>query len=1593
MADFKLAAELEITGVNASKALNSLRSQLNGAFNTSNITKLDTALKAPTITLQEISKAADDASKSTKRATTSIKGTANAMQDFGDKAGLALRRFAAFSLAAGATFGTFSVIRKQLADAIAFERELVRVAQVTQSSLGALSGLRREIGSLSVEFGTSASTIANTAQVLAQAGLSARDTEIALRSITQSNLSATFKDIGNTTEGVIASMRQFGIQAEDVGQTLDIVNAVAGKFAVESNDIITAIQKAGSVFSTSSRGIVEGNEALAQFAATFTSIRATTRESADTIATGLRTIFSRLQRPKTIEFLRQFGIELTDLEDKFVGPYEALQRLGDGLRQLDPRDLRFAAIVEQLGGLRQVSRVIPAIQQTALANEALSVALGSQGSVAREAALAQETLSVKIQSTRENFADLFREIADTGSFKAMVNSLLELANAFIDVAKTAKEVLPILAALGAARGISFGAKAIPSFVRRVRTNTPGFQTGGKIPGVGSGDKILFAGEPGEFVLNRNAVKQIGVQNLHKINKNIPRFQTGGQLGGSGGNGGSNFSKLFQTNLGFNIASREYIKIVAELGVTQREAIANIIGLSKESKGAGEAINKLNDLLRKAGSDIRRNQVNSVRSQNQSRLSSFYHNSEPIPRNRALVGPLNPLGVPVGLPTPQTRGPIPGQSLLMGPISNRRPGVARNRSLSGPLSEEDQILGVLNGFNDRAAGEYIAGRRTSVRSQLLAGRPGGGTSADVRSQILDQQIISRRNRQAELVRQARANSQLSPSQLSSLSSVTADFSSPAFDPSNTSSQRDGRFSRHARTRARLARTRLRRRFTGRGGRVAAGGLGALAAIQASGGGFDPGSPVGDAAQSSLFAFGGARLLGLNPITAGVGAVAAGASSFLSARTQQNTDKAVEKLNTSISEVSSIFEKFTGRFDSVANGELGRSLKRFSANFNALREDQIRRTSTGSSIAGAIGGGLGMSDDVNARIASGRGSLSFLGSRITDGAISLTGLGFTEFGQEIRSDIIKRDIEVENELNNRDALERANAAAPIAEQARARIREAILSGVKVNDIDKEILLASERDNAASLHATDEGRINNAFKKANEFARSAIAISVNSYNELNNVLPDFIHHLEGVNRAIGFISESASFRRAATTALATGQSVSFGQPNVFKNTADLSPEKFRQAIAKLDQNLGTRTDDNLLFAGRLPRLQKEFQSLTSREGTLSDSEKVRLEGVKLEIDAAKAAADALINIQEESNKMVAALRQELDVRNQLSARLDALNVSRIAAGGNLAQRRFELFDDGPGRQGPSTTANILAQVRSLAGTSDSNQILRNINNIEQQRRTNAASGASDLQKQTIESELVRQLDKNNAALTILASDISDLSDIQRKLADIERQRVGVRGLIEGGFQKNFTDRIQDLRGAEALRGFNASGGNLQAAIRNGFTREDIFRGFQNRQERLEIVNPDQAEKERIEFNKNALRARGINPDRPEDFFDAETARAIRNALTPRGQGAEEQGLRKEFDAIAARQLQAMQAQADVVRGLVQNFNNDIVNNLGRHVQQLREAANHLNKDITVTFKPVDVNVNVNGAEVFSQLNPLITTLIRDGVDRALRIEREGR
>jgi len=506
MARFLLTAQLQLRAPsNTRQVVSQIRSQL-GSVN------VNVNVNARTATRQ------------VNQVTNATNNLNNAGQRMSRTFATSIRRFAAFSIATRAVSLFTNKLSAGVEEAISFERELVKISQVSGKTISELQGLSDTITNLSTSLGTSSKALLSTGRILAQAGVQARDLDIALATLAKTTLAPTFEDISKTAEGAVAILAQFGRGVGALEEQLGAINAVAGQFAVESGDLISAVRRTGGVFKSAGGDL---NELIGLF----TSVRATTRESAESIATGLRTIFTRIQRPKTIQFLKQFGVELTDLSGKFVGPFEAVRQLSKAFKGLEEGDITFVRVAEELGGFRQIGKVIPLLQQFETAERARAAAVAGANSLDKDAATAQQALAVQLEKTREKFLQLVREITATGTFKTLVNTTLSLADAFIRVADALKPILPIIATLGGiklAGMLGAGARGLgAAFARRNSGGPIGFNQGGLVPGTGNTDTVPATLTAGEYVIKKNSVRKIGVENLARMN--ATGYAAGGQV--------------------------------------------------------------------------------------------------------------------------------------------------------------------------------------------------------------------------------------------------------------------------------------------------------------------------------------------------------------------------------------------------------------------------------------------------------------------------------------------------------------------------------------------------------------------------------------------------------------------------------------------------------------------------------------------------------------------------------------------------------------------------------------------------------------------------------------------------------------------------------------------------------------------------------------------------------------------------------------------------------------------------------------------------------------------------------------------------------
>lgn len=479
------------------------------------------------------------------------------LRGLGDQAGLSARRMLGFAIGGGAILALAGAIRKTIGEAIDFERQLAKVAAVSGATQSELASLKKTITDVATEYGASSSELLQSSVRLKQLGLNAADTATALEALAKASLAPSFGSMNDNISAVAATIRQFNVGAGEFENILGSMNALSAKFAVNAGDFGEAIKASGSAFKSAGGDVRE-------LLALFTTVKDTTQESSHGIATGLRTIFTRLERGSTLDALKNLGIELRrtkeeaeaagdlGLKGQFVGAFEALQRLSDGLAKLPTNSSQYASVVEQVGGYREINKLLPLLQNMGEAQRALNIAQVGGASVDAAASKAKETLAVRAHQVREEFLALGRAVVEDKGFQSVARDALLVASAFIKMLDALRPLIPLLAVLGAIKLAQNVGGLVSGFASRF-TSAPrgsltppgrplGFSGGGHVGGSGSGDTVPAMLEPHEFVINRRSASIIGRAKLERLNQTgslgaaagTQYFSRGGAVGYAGG---------------------------------------------------------------------------------------------------------------------------------------------------------------------------------------------------------------------------------------------------------------------------------------------------------------------------------------------------------------------------------------------------------------------------------------------------------------------------------------------------------------------------------------------------------------------------------------------------------------------------------------------------------------------------------------------------------------------------------------------------------------------------------------------------------------------------------------------------------------------------------------------------------------------------------------------------------------------------------------------------------------------------------------------------------------------------------------------------
>lgn len=341
--------------------------------------------------------------------------------------------------------------------------ELDKVTDLTEAGLNQLTDDAFAVGQ---QIGATGKDVIDATTIFAQAGYEAQEAlDLSEQAIMLKNVSEAGATAEKSASTLIATMKAFGLEAEDSGHIVDALNEVSNKYAVSVNDLSTAIQKSAASMAT-------GNNTLEE---TFGLVTAGVEilQEPGRVANGLSTITARLTAENDAYIKSITGGQgvIDEQTGELRSTYDILQDLSEaweGLTSVEQQEL-----AETVAGKTQRSLFTAIMTNFESAVGATQAALESEGSAAAENEKRMQSLEGRLTSLQSAWQSFANNTIDSDFIKNILSAITAIIQ-FVDSIGG----LPVVLATATSLLIAFkGALVMDKVIKAFITGITGIKNG------------------------------------------------------------------------------------------------------------------------------------------------------------------------------------------------------------------------------------------------------------------------------------------------------------------------------------------------------------------------------------------------------------------------------------------------------------------------------------------------------------------------------------------------------------------------------------------------------------------------------------------------------------------------------------------------------------------------------------------------------------------------------------------------------------------------------------------------------------------------------------------------------------------------------------------------------------------------------------------------------------------------------------------------------------------------------------------------------------------------------------------------------------
>jgi len=350
---------------------------------------------------------------------------------FGKSMEAANARVLAFGASVGIMTAVANGFKEMISTTIQVEKSLADINSVLGANSTQLNKFKNDIFSVAKETGNSFQTVSDAALELSRQGLKGDEVLRRLKdSMVLTRLSGM--DASGAVEGLTAAVNSFSKSGVTTTEVLNKIAKTAAGYAVSEKDLIEGFKRSASVAQ-------QAGVSLDELGGIITAVQEKTARGGAVIGNAFKTIFTRIQRPQSLEALQEVGAAVTDMQGGVLPAVKLIENLAQKMNSLN--DIQKANITEKIGGGFQIGPLLAALDDLTSKTSVFKGATEAMASAGNEAyarnTALNKTLAASINESTINLQELANTLGEIG----VTDSLKNILSFFSSLTTNIKDLL------------------------------------------------------------------------------------------------------------------------------------------------------------------------------------------------------------------------------------------------------------------------------------------------------------------------------------------------------------------------------------------------------------------------------------------------------------------------------------------------------------------------------------------------------------------------------------------------------------------------------------------------------------------------------------------------------------------------------------------------------------------------------------------------------------------------------------------------------------------------------------------------------------------------------------------------------------------------------------------------------------------------------------------------------------------------------------------------------------------------------------------------------------------------------------------------